>query len=180
MTTVVPEDERARRLVEVEKMAIELFDETGRRGLIEPGATEKQVSDRIRDLGAELFDTDRHWHKRVVRSGTNTLQPYAENPPDRTIGADDIVFCDFGPLYEEWEADFGRTFVLGQDPVKLRLRDDLATVFAAGRAFFEADPEMTGERLHAEVTRLAAAAPCPTAVRTTTSTKRASSTLASQ
>jgi Xaa-Pro dipeptidase len=31
------------------------------------------------------------------------------------IGDDDIVFCDFGPVSEEWEADFGRTFVLGSD-----------------------------------------------------------------
>jgi len=26
---------------------------------------------------------DRHWHKRIVRAGPNTLQPYAQNPPDR-------------------------------------------------------------------------------------------------
>lgn len=155
MTTVVPEDERARRLVEVEKMAIELFDETGRRGLIEPGATEKQVSDRIRDLGAELFGTDRHWHKRVVRSGPNTLQPYTENPPDRTIGADDIVFCDFGPIFHEWEADVGRTYVLGDDPVKQKLRDDLPHVFDAGRAHFEAHPDISGEQLYRHVCELA-------------------------
>ena len=66
-----------------------------------------------------MFGVSRHWHKRIVRAGPNTLQPYRENPPDRVIGADDIVFCDFGPIFEEWEADFGRTFVLGDDPVKL-------------------------------------------------------------
>lgn len=95
-----------------------------------PGEGERAVSDRSRDLANELFGTDRHWHKRIVRSGPNTLMPYRENPPDRVIGAEDIVFADFGPIFEEYEADFGRTFVLGDDPVKHRLRDDLPEVFA--------------------------------------------------
>ena len=92
---------------------------------------------------------NRHWHKRIVRAGPNTLQPYAQNPPDLQIGADDIVFCDFGPIFEEWEADFGRTYVLGEDPVKLRLRDDLPVMFDAGRRFFAARQDVTGEQLYA-------------------------------
>lgn len=95
-----------------------------------PGEGERAVSDRSRDLANELFGTDRHWHERIVRSGPNTLMPDRENPPDRVIGAEDIVFADFGPIFEEYEADFGRTFVLGDDPVKHRLRDDLPEVFA--------------------------------------------------
>lgn len=155
-TTPAPEDERARRLVEAEQKAIQLFDEVTRRGLVEPGATEKQVSDRVRDLGAELFGTDKHWHKRIVRSGPNTLEPYAENPPDRAITADDIVFLDFGPIFSEWEADVGRTYVLGEDPVKARLRDDLPRIFDAGKRHFEAHPQISGEELYRHVCGLAA------------------------
>ena len=70
-----------------------------------------------------MFGTTKYWHKRIVRAGPNTLQPYRENRPDRVIGTDDIVF-----------ADFGRTFVLGDDPVKLRLRDALAVIFVAAPA----------------------------------------------
>ena len=43
-----------------------------------------------------MFGIGRWWHKRIVRAGPNTLQPYQENPPDRVIGADDIAFCDCG------------------------------------------------------------------------------------
>ena len=157
-TDVVPEDQRADNLVQAERKAIRLFEEVTRRGLIEPGATEKQVSDRVRDLGAELFGTDRHWHKRVVRSGPNTLAPYAQNPPDRTIDADDIVFLDFGPIFAEWEADVGRTYVLGDDPVKARLRDDLPKIFDAGRRHFREHPEISGEQLYRHVCGLAAEA----------------------
>ena len=156
MTSTVPDEEtRARHLVEAERKAITLFDEVGRRGLIAPGETERVVSDRVRDLGAELFGTDRHWHKRVVRAGENTLEPYKENPPDRVIGDDDIVFVDLGPIFAEWEADVGRTFVIGDDPVKHRLRDDLPRIWDAARAHFEATPDISGAQLYAHVVALA-------------------------
>jgi Xaa-Pro aminopeptidase len=152
------EAKRATRLLDAQAKAEALFHEVEARGLIAPGESETDVSDRIRDLAHELYGVSRFWHKRIVRAGENTLLPYKHNPPDRPIAADDIVFLDFGPLFEEWEADFGRTFVLGTDPGKLRLRDDLATIFAAGRRHFEADPEITGEQLYAEIARLAEAA----------------------
>ena len=153
--TSVDERERAASLVAAEEKAEILFDEVSRRGLIAAGEPESAVSNRVRDLGAELFGTSRHWHKRIVRSGPNTLQPYRENPPDRVIEADDIVFLDFGPIFAEWEADFGRTYVLGDDPVKLRLQADLPRIFAAGRAHFEAHPEITGAELYAHMVELA-------------------------
>jgi Metallopeptidase family M24/Gamma-glutamyl cyclotransferase, AIG2-like len=76
-----------------------------------------------------------------------TLQPYHENPPDRLIGEDDIAFCDFGPIFEEWEADFGRTFVLGEAPAKIALRDALPVVWNAGREWFETHPDISGDEL---------------------------------
>jgi Xaa-Pro aminopeptidase len=148
------EDERAAGLLEAQAKAVELFAEVEQRGLLAPGVSEVQASDAIRDLAADLFGVSRHWHKRIVRAGENTLQPYRENPPDRVMGADEIVFCDFGPIFEEWEADFGRTFVLGDDPLKARLRDALPVVWDAGRDYFEAHPDITGEQLFAQVTEL--------------------------
>ncbi|WP_072801761.1 M24 family metallopeptidase [Rhodococcoides yunnanense] len=155
VVSVESEDIRVTKLLDAQDKAVELFDAITDRGLIRAGAQEKQVSDEIRDLASEMFGTTKFWHKRIVRSGINTLQPYRENPPNRTIADDDIVFCDFGPIFEQWEADFGRTFVLGDDPVKRRLRDGLPTVFDAGRAYFEAHPDITGEQLYAAVVELA-------------------------
>lgn len=149
------EDVRAAKLIDAQAKAAELFEATGERGLITPGVTETAASDAVRDLAAEMFGVTRHWHKRIIRAGPNTLQPYRKNPPDRVITEDDIVFADFGPIFEEWEADFGRTFVLGDDPVKLRLRDALPVAFDAGRAYFEAHPGITGEQLFSHVKGLA-------------------------
>src|SRR6202000_251360 len=103
------EDVRAAKLLDAQDKAAALFAEIGIRGIIRPGVTEVQASDEIRDLAADMFGVDRHWHKRIVRAGPNTLQSYRKNPPDREIGTDDIVFADFGAIFEQWEADFGRT-----------------------------------------------------------------------
>ena len=145
------EADRVARLLAAQAHAEELFAEVRRRGLIEAGQTERAVSDRIRDLAHEQLGVQRWWHKRIVRSGPNTLLPYAENPPDRVIGADDIAFADFGPIFAEWEADFGRTYVLGDDPDKHRLAAALPAVFAAGRHYFTTHPDVTGAELYAAV-----------------------------
>jgi Xaa-Pro aminopeptidase len=149
------EDHRAESLLEAQAKAEALFAAVADRGLVAPGAGEREVSDRVRDLANEMFGPTRHWHKRIIRSGPNTLLPYRENPPDRVIDADDIAFADFGPIFEEFEADFGRTFVLGADPVKQRLRDDLPVIFRAGREAFAADPGITGQQLYETVAALA-------------------------
>src|ERR1700753_3156403 len=152
------EDERVTRLLDAQANAVALFDEVVARGLIAPGQGEQAVSDRIRALANEMFGTTRHWHKRIVRSGPHTMFPYRENPPDRVIEPDDIAFADFGPIFEEFEADLGRTYVLGADPAKHRLAADLPGIFAAGRRYFAGQPAITGAQLYAEVGRLAAQA----------------------
>ena len=149
------EDERARRLLDAQASAIALFDEVVARGIIAPGQGEQAVSDQVRDLANEMFGKTRHWHKRIVRSGPHTLFPYRHNPPDRVIEADDIVFADFGPVFENFEADLGRTYVLGGDPVKHQLAADLPVIFGAGQSYFAEHPGITGAELHAEIARLA-------------------------
>ncbi len=155
---VEDEDARVARLLDAQAHAVRLFDEVMDRGLIAAGVGERAASDEIRDLAADMFGVKRHWHKRIVRAGPNTLEPYRRNPPDRLIEADDIVFFDFGPVFEEWEADFGRTFVLGDDPAKLALRDALPGIWHAARNYFHAHSDITGEQLYAHVVRLAAEA----------------------
>src|ERR1700744_5168012 len=108
--TVTVEQERAAHLQDAQEKAISLFEDIGK-NLIRPGITESDLSKEIWQLGEKLHNVKTHLHKRVVRSGPNTLQPYAENPPDRTIGEDDILFVALGPVFEAWGADFGRTFV---------------------------------------------------------------------
>ncbi|MFT8675748.1 MAG: M24 family metallopeptidase [Acetobacter sp.] len=139
---------RAASLLAAQNKAVALFDMIGRE-LVRPGVSEAALSEEIYAMAEARFGVASHWHRRVVRSGPHTLLPYVENAPDRTITADDILFVDLGPVFDEWEADFGRTFVLGNDPDKLRLRDSLQPVFEQVRAEFDTHPDMTGEDLYA-------------------------------
>jgi Xaa-Pro aminopeptidase len=145
--TEAEESQRAAYLLDAQSKAFSLFKEI-ERTLVRPGVSEKELSNEINQLAADRFGVTKHWHKRVVRSGPNTMLPYSENPPDRVIEKDDILFVDLGPVFEAWEADFGRTFVLGDDPVKLRLRDALEPVWLDIKAQFDSTPDMTGEALH--------------------------------
>jgi hypothetical protein len=145
--TNTEESERAAYLLDAQTKAIGLFEEI-ERDFIRPGISEKTLSDEIHELGAKRHGIRTHWHKRVIRSGPNTLLPYAENPPDRIIQPDDILFVDLGPVFEAWEADFGRTFVLGNDPVKKKLRDALEPVWNTVKSRFCENPDMTGEELY--------------------------------
>src|SRR6476619_6645950 len=113
-------NEAKQKLILAEQRAKELFRTVEQRGLIIPGKSEKQLCNEIVKIGQDEFGIKDHWHKKIVRAGINTLQPFIADPPDRVIGEDDIVFFDFHPIYEGWEADLGRTYVLGTDPLKLK------------------------------------------------------------
>ncbi len=142
-----PADDQAAALLDAQSKAADLFAEIERE-LIRPGITESQLDQEIFQLAKEKFGVTTHWHKRVIRAGSNSLYPYSENPPDRLIGQDDILYLDLGPVFAAWEADFGRTFVLGDDPVKHRLRNDLEPTFRAVKAAFHADPGIDGDTLY--------------------------------
>jgi Xaa-Pro dipeptidase len=112
-----------------------------------PGATEKSVNDAVFALAQEMFGISTYWHKRIVLAGANTLAPYAQNPPDLTIGSDDIVFLDCGAVFEKWEADFGRTFVVGSEPLKIKLQHVVGEAFATGKRYFNEHPAITSSDL---------------------------------
>jgi Xaa-Pro aminopeptidase len=152
-TSPLTEAQRAAALLDAQQRAAALFDRI--ETLIQPGLSESQLTARIAELGRREFGIERNWHKRIVRAGSNTLSIFDDNPPDLVLGEDDILFLDLGPVFEEWEADFGRTYVLGGDPYKLRLRDDAAAAFAAAKRYFQAQPQITGSQLYAHVCELA-------------------------
>lgn len=149
------EEKKVTELRLAQSKAEKLFHEVEARGLIRAGITESRLNQEIYDLVKEMFGISTYWHKRIVRAGANTLLPYADNPPDHLIGADDILFLDLGPVFEEYEADFGRTFVIGSDPLKLKLRDDVAKAFADGKLYFKENSDITASRFYAYAVSLA-------------------------
>jgi Xaa-Pro dipeptidase len=154
-TQETAESDRRAALVAAERRAETLFDEIERRGLVTAGRTEREVEQDIYAIALQQFGVEKHWHKRIVRAGPNTLTLAADNPPVRTIEQDDIVYVDLGPVFEDWEADLGRTYVLGGHP-GAPLVEALPVVFDRVQSHYHASPDMTGAELYAFAQQAAA------------------------
>jgi Xaa-Pro dipeptidase len=142
-------------LKDAQRKAEDLFALVVESGLIRPGVLESELSKEVHELARRQFGLRRHWHKRVVRCGPNTVLTYHNDPPDRQLADDDVVYLDFGPLFDEWEADFGRTYVLGEDPLKHKLVADIETAFTRGKQRYLEDTGLTAGGLYDYVCELA-------------------------
>ena len=125
------------KLDNAQRITMELFEAVEKNGLIVPGKSEEQLVSEILDLAEKKFGIIDHWHKKIVRTGTNTLATYGDNPSNRTILEDDILFLDFGPIIDGYEADLGRTYVLGNDPIKLKLKNDVEKAWYEIQAWYK-------------------------------------------
>ena len=142
-------------LIEAEKKAQQLFDEIENKNILISGNSEDKINKLIFELAFEMFGIKKYWHKRIVRCGKNTLYPYNENPENLILKNDDILFLDFGPIFEDWEADFGRTYVVGNDPVKIKLKADIENAWIEGKNYFKNQTEITGAQLYTYCNKLA-------------------------
>jgi Xaa-Pro aminopeptidase len=143
------EDDRRAALLAAEARATQLFEAIEASGVIAAGRTEREVEASIGQLAERQFGVTQNWHRRIVRSGPNTLTTAFDHPDDRTIKADDTVYVDLGPVFEPWEADLGRTYALGDDAERRRLVADLPRVFDRVQAHHHASPDITGAELYA-------------------------------
>jgi Xaa-Pro aminopeptidase len=140
--------EPRKNLLLAEQKAKKLFQAVEERGLICAGKTEKQLSDEIVHLAKEEYGVLSHWGKKIVRTGVNTLQPYRADPPDLLIQADDILFFDFHPVFEGWEADLARTYVLGTDLSKHKIKKDVEAAWQEGNAWYHTQTELRGAQFY--------------------------------
>jgi Xaa-Pro aminopeptidase len=143
------------QLFKAEEKAKELFKTIEDRGLIVAGKSEQQLCDEIVAIAQQDFGVENHWGKKIVRTGVNTLQPYISNPPDLIIQNDDILFFDFHPVFESWEADLGRTYVLGNDPLKQKIKKDVEGAWQEGNDWYWKQKELTGAAFFTYATNLA-------------------------
>lgn len=113
------------KLINAQDISIQFFKAIEANNLIIAGKSEEHLNSEVCDLALKKFGIEKHWHKKIVRSGKNTLAIYPDNPPNRIIEKDDILFIDLSPIVEDHEADIGRTYVLGNDAQKLKLKRDV-------------------------------------------------------
>jgi Xaa-Pro aminopeptidase len=137
-------DDTKQKLNLAEQRTKDLYKAVEDRGLIVPGKLESVLNAEIVKLAKDEFGMENHWHKKIVRSGVNTLQSYSGNPPDREIQRDDVVFLDYGPIFEGHESDVGRTYVLGDDPAKLKLKSDVEKAWNEAKEWYLKQTHLTG------------------------------------
>jgi Xaa-Pro aminopeptidase len=152
----VPDRERRAALEAAEAYALGLFTAIERDGLLRAGRSERDVEDDIRELAAREFGVEKHWHRRIVRSGPNSITTGGDHPPVRMIAEDDIVYLDLGPVLGGWEADIGKSYVLGNHPRKQALVAELARQFEKLQGHFRKHPHITGAALYDFAVRSAA------------------------
>lgn len=125
------------KLLHAQNTSIEFFHAIEENNLITAGKSEEQLNLEVCDLASKKFGIKDHWHKKIVRSGKNTLAIYPDNPPNRKIDKDDILFIDLGPIVDGYEADIGRTYVLGNNPKKLKLKKDVEEAWYEIREWYQ-------------------------------------------
>jgi len=125
------------KLLHAQQVSIQLFDAIEAARLIVPGKTEEQLNAAVCSLAEKEFGIHDHWHKKIVRAGKNTLAIYPDNPAYRLIEEDDILFIDLGPIVDGYEADIGRTYTLGNDPFKQKIKADTEKAWYQVQSWYE-------------------------------------------
>jgi Xaa-Pro aminopeptidase len=148
-------DNTNQKLIIAEQQAKALFTAIEESGLIVPGKSEKQLIKDVIALAKTQFGITNFWHKNIVRAGINTLQPYSGNPPDLVIQEDDVVIIDFGPIFNGYEADLGRTYIMGNDPLKLKLKSDVEAAWHEASDWHARQYSLTGAQYFAYLNALA-------------------------
>lgn len=114
---------------------------------ITPGCTEGQALLLLKESLKHL-NFHKMWHPPQIRFGVNTLKPFGKpSEPDVVLSENDIFFLDIGPLFDGYEGDAGKSFVVGKDPEMARLVADSKTVFDLVRQHWQME-NISGEELY--------------------------------
>ena len=98
---------------------------------IRPGMTEPQAI-LILNQELELLGIEKFWHPTKLRINSNTIKNFRESSEDNVILLEnDIYFIDIGPVFSNHEGDYGETFIFGDNPKILNLKDSTKVIFQA-------------------------------------------------
>lgn len=107
----------AAHLAEADRLACEVLRLVGEQLDIGMRSSDvrRLIMQQARSMGAE-----RHWHRPIVRIGSETTLDFRErSAADEALRDNDVCFIDIGPVFLGHEADRGETFVSGDGYVDL-------------------------------------------------------------
>jgi len=129
--------------------------EIGKRGLIRAGIRESQLNQEIYSLAKQIYRTTTYWHKRIVRAGGNTCCHMPRIRRIKRLLGMTFCFSIWSRCLKEWEADLGRTFVIGDDPAKEKLRLDTDELSQRGKSHVQENLAITACELFEYIVQLA-------------------------
>lgn len=115
--------------------------------LIKPGMREEDAHAIYKEL-CKKYPVEKQWHPAKLRFGPNTLKSFKELSDPYVLQEEDLYFIDIGPVIEGHEADYGETFVLGNN-------FDHKQIAAASKTIFDEvskvwrEKRITGPELYA-------------------------------
>lgn len=131
--------------LDARRKTIELLEEVALE--IKSGMTEAEGITLINNK-FEKFNVSNKWHPTKLRYGVNTLKSFKEpSALDIILGDDDHFFIDIGTVFDGYEGDFGRTFVLGEDINKKRIKDASEEIFYLSQDYWRKN-KATGIELY--------------------------------
>jgi Xaa-Pro aminopeptidase len=133
------------RLLQAREKSIALMETLGKRIL--PGMTEGEALAICDSLYKER-GVEKKWHRSWIRFGENTLLPYGElADPKTTLKENDIFFVDLGPVFDNYEGDIGKAYVVGNDSEMHKCKKDSEEIFQIVSDKWRED-RLTGEALY--------------------------------
>ncbi len=101
-------------------------------GAIRPGRTELEIAADLR-IALLREGSQGEAFAPIVVAGPNSAFPHA-GPSDRPLETGDLLTLDWGALYQGYQSDMTRTFVLGEPTLQMaRMHDAVLAANQAGR-----------------------------------------------
>lgn len=148
----VGENFREDLLIQARDLSLRVLEATAAE--IRPGISESDAKIKLAEIQARM-GAPGHWHPPQIRFGEHTLLPFGKpGKQDLILQDDDIFFLDIGPVFQDHEGDIGRTFTVGDDPLKKKCVRDAAEIWFEVRAHWR-ESNVTGPKLYAFATACA-------------------------
>ena len=134
------------KFFEARKVTMNIVEDLARE--CRPGVSEEQMHARMKVVFKER-GIAKAWHPTKIRFGSNTTKSFRElSEPGTLLKESDIYYFDIGPIWDGHEGDFGRTYVVGNDPEYKRIQEASEIVFNETAAKWKSD-RLSGKELYA-------------------------------
>jgi Xaa-Pro aminopeptidase len=105
---------------------------------ITPGMTEEDAHAQYKNL-CKKYAVEKQWHPPKIRFGPNTLKHFKEPSDPYQLQEEDLFFIDIGPVIEGHEADYGESFVIGNQFEHKQITQASKTVFEEVQNFWQTE-----------------------------------------